>query len=261
MWLDLDTTNDEELKPVSGRYKIVLVEEQKARDVSKTRSLIRKWLRHCYAPLEYVENRVAAGAYHSPEDLYQKEKFPRQANVMVRHGDFGEAVGHFLLEAHSSLGFWLPVLRLRHKNDREKSLFGFDLIGFSLAQGNGSINVLCIGEVKLRTSRYKKVIAEGYATLASYGRDREIDQIGRVAHWLFHQGRCEESDKLAVFGDAWAQEEFERRHVFIGVFDKTLPLQDMIEAMNEIDSVLSTFSVCAVLVDDLCDKIKGAYKP
>ncbi len=121
IWLDLDTnnTNDEELKAASGSYEIVSVREQKSCDASKIRCVIREWLRHCYASSKYVQSRMAAGAYHSSEDLYQKEQFPSQTNVMVRHGDFGEAVGHFLLEAHPSFGFWLPIYRLRHKDDKE----------------------------------------------------------------------------------------------------------------------------------------------
>ncbi len=143
----------------------------------------------------------------------------------------------------------------------QKSHFGFDLLGFSFAQGSSSVNLLCIGEVRLRSSKDNKAIADGHTTLASYGRDREIEQTGRIAHWLFDQGRCEDSNKLAIFGEGWAREEFERRHVFIGVFDKTLPLNKMIEAMNKVDDVLSTFSVCAVLIDDLRDRIEEAYKP
>ena len=262
IWLDSNpnTASSEELKAASGSYEIVLVTEQKPCDICEVRCAIRNWLRHCYASSEYVQSRVAAGAYCSSEDLYQKEKFPSQTNVMVRHGDFGEAVGHFLLEAHSSFGSWLPICRLRHKDDKEKSHFGFDLLGFSFAQGNSGTNLLCIGEVKLRSSKDNKVIADGHMTLASYGRDREIEQTGRIAHWLFDQGQREESDKLAIFGEGWAQEEFERRHVFIGVFDKMLPVHEMIEAMNELDDVLSTFSVCAVLIDDLRDRIEEAYK-
>jgi len=263
IWLDLNTNNtdDEELNAPSGSYQVVSVREQTSCDASKIRRVIRNWLRHCYASSKYVQSRVTAGAYCSSEDLYQKEKFPSRTNVMVRHGDFGEAVGHFILRSHPSFSFTLPVFRLRHKHNREKSEFGFDLIGFSLAEGSNSTNTLCIGEAKTRTSKDKQVILEGHFTLASYTRGREIEQTGRIAHWLFMQGRDEEYNKLAIFGDGWAQEEFERRHVFIGVFDKALLLQEMIEAMNEVDEVLSTFSVCAVLIEDLRDNIEEAYKP
>ncbi len=260
VWLDINNKNTDLNIDPEG-YSVTVTGERNLADSSRVRSAIRGWLRHCYASSEYIQSRVAAGAYNSAEELYQKEKFPNPQNVMVRHGDFGEAVGHFLLEAHPDFCFWLPIFRLRSKDDPDKSHFGFDLMGFGLARGNIGSNVLCIGEAKLRTSKDKNVIAEAHGTLASYSRAREIEQTGRIAHQLFEQGKRAESDKLAVFGEGWAKEDFERRHIFIGVFDEALPIQEMLESMEEIDPVLPTFSMCIVLIDDLRNRIEEAYKP
>ncbi len=202
--------------------------------------------------------RLTDGAYDSPEQLYQQEKFPQQWNNKA--ADFGEAVGHFLLESHAQFRFWLPTLRLREKPDPEGSMRGFDLLGFQLEEQSGA-NVLCIGEVRLRTTRRRSAIVDGHATLVTYHRRREIIQIGRIAQWLFEQSRADEGNKLARFGDSWAQEPFERKHVFFGVFDESLRVDNMINEMNKVTDILNTFFVCIVAVVNLRQRIQEAYKP
>ena len=137
---------------------------------------------------------------------------------------------------------------------------GFDLLGFQLEEQSGA-NVLCIGEVRLRTTHQRSAIVDGHATLATYHRKREIMQIGRIAQWLFEESRVDEGNKLARFGDAWAQKPFERQHAFIGIFDKTLRIDDMINEMNEVTDILNTFIACIVAVVILRQRIQEAYEP
>ena len=137
---------------------------------------------------------------------------------------------------------------------------GFDLLGFQLEEQSGA-NVLCVGEVRLRTTHQRSAIVDGHATLATYHRKREIIQIGRIAQWLFEQSRADEGNKLARFGDSWAQEPFERQHAFIGVFDESLRVDGMINEMNEVTDILNTFFACIVAVVNLRQRIQEAYEP
>ncbi len=255
-WLDLKSTSSSYPNP--NGYGFVAVAEQSPLDLESARRAIREWIRHCYCPSDYVLQRLTEGAFDSPEQLYQQEKFPQHWNNKA--ADLGEAIGHFLLESHPNFGFWLPVLRLREKPDPEGSMRGFDLLGFQLEEQSGA-NVLCIGEVRLRTTRKRSAMVDGHATLASYNRKREIIQIGRIAQWLFEQSRADEGNKLARFGDSWAQEPFERQHTFIGIFDESLRIDDMINKMNEVTNILSTFVACIVAVVNLHQRIQEAYEP
>lgn len=198
-WLNLDSTSHSYANPKG--YELVTVAEQHPVDIESAKCAIRSWIRHCYCSSDYVERRVGSGAFGSPEDLYQQEKFPQQWNN--RAADFGEAISHFVLESHPRFGFWLPVLRLREKPDPGGSPRGFDILGFLLAEQLG-VNVLCIGEARLRTTttRIRETLVAGYRTLVGYTRRREIRAIGRIAHWLREQSKAEDADKLARFGDA-----------------------------------------------------------
>lgn len=255
-WLDLEATSSSHPNP--NGYGLLAVAEQNPLDLKSAGGAIREWIRHCYCPSDYVLQRVTDGAYDSPEQLYQKEKFPQQWNNKA--ADFGEAVGHFLLESHPRFHSWLPILRLREKPDPEGSMRGFDLLGFQLEEQSGA-NVLCIGEVRLRTTYQRSVIVDGHATLASYHRKREIIQIGRIAQWLFEESRADEGNKLARFGDAWAQKPFERQYAFIGIFDESLRIDNMINEMNGVTDILNTFLACIVAVVNLRQRIQEAYEP
>jgi len=240
-------------------YGLLIVREHNSLNLAKVKRKLRHWLRHCYCSSEYVQHRVASGAYSKAEDLYQQEKFPKQWKNKA--ADFGEAVGHYLLESHPSFGYWLPVLRLREKPDPEGSPHGFDLIGFLLEEESG-VNLLCVSEVRLRstTNATTQTIVRGHQTLCKYNRSREIRAIGRIAHWLFTEGKHEEMDKLARFSDPWAP-SFERRHIFIGVLDDKISVNHMVAAMNSVSDILPTFTACLTIVVGLRKKVEETFAP
>lgn len=240
-------------------YALLIVEEHKSRNPSRAKQKLRQWLRLCYCSSAYVQGRIRGGAYSSTEDLYQGEKFPTRWKIKA--GDFGEAVGHYLLESHPSFGFWLPVLRLRHKPDPEGSPHGFDLLGFLLKEESG-IDLLCIGEVRLRstTSGTAQTIVRGHKKLREYSRSREIRSVGRLAHWLHDENRIEDMDKLARFSDPWGP-AFKRRYAFIGILDDRIGINRMVKAMNDSENVLPDFTACLTIVNSLRNKVEEVYAP
>jgi hypothetical protein len=240
-------------------YGLTIVKERNPHNPARVKQQLRRWLRYCYCSSDYVQRRITSRAYPNAEDLYQQEKFPKQWKNKA--ADFGEVVGHYLLESHPSFGFWLPVLRLREKPDPEGSPRGFDLLGFSLEEDAG-FNLLCIGEVRLRstTNATTQTIVKGHRTLRKYDRRREIRAIGRTAHWLFNQGKNDDMDKLARFSDPWAP-SFERRHIFIGVLDDNISINRMIKVMNKTADILPTFTACLTIVANLRNKVEEAFEP
>ena len=241
-------------------YALLVVRERKSQNPSQAKRKLRQWLRVCYCSSAYVQGRIRSGAYASAEALYQREKFPTGWNIKA--ADFGEAVGHYLLESHPSFGYWLPLFRLRQKPDPEGSPHGFDLLGFLLKEDSGT-DLLGIGEVRLRstTSATTQTIVKGHSTLQKYSRIREIRSVGRMAHWLHEQGRIEDMEKLARFSDPWGGPVFERRYVFIGILDDGINIDPMVKAMNDAEDVLPDFTVCLTIVNDLTNKVKEAYAP
>jgi hypothetical protein len=213
------------------------------------------WLRFCYANPDFVQNRISSGAYQNQEDYFRHEKFPIGSNIKIRHGDFGEAI----LEYHPSCLFVLPVHKLRFKHYKELAGSGFDLIGFKFAEDNNGNDVLCRGESKCRTIRDDKVITEGYEDLTKYGRAREIEQIGKIAEWLYLERRFNECEKLSRFGEGFAREGFIRRYVLVAVVDDEIPISEMIKEMNLHPRFVGGLSVCIVLINRLRNLIAKSY--
>lgn len=231
-------------------FDLTIVSEHIPLDRVLLRRALRRWLRYCYIDDSYVEERVRSGAFSSKEELYQQEQFPDEAKEIVRKGDLGEAIGHYVLEQHPSLSFRLPVIRLRSKEEADSARKGFDLLGFRFSELDG-INALCIGEVKFRTAKAPKTIVDAHTSLAKYTRRREIKQIGKIAKALQIKGETRNFDRMARFGNGWAAQSFERCHVLIGVFDSQLDLDGMITKAEELPSLLPTFRACIVVVNDL----------
>jgi len=241
-------------------YALLIVREHKSPNPSQAKQKLRQWLRVCYCSSAYVRARIRSGAYSSAEDLYQQEKFP--TGWKIKAADFGEAVGHYLLESHPSFRFWLPLLRLRHKPDPEGSPHGFDLLGFLLKEESGT-DLLCIGEVRLRstTKATTQTIVRGHKTLQKYNRSREMRSVGRIAHWLHGENRIEDMEKLARFSDPWGGPVFERRYAFIGILDDRIGINPMIKAMNDSENLLPDFTACLNIVNNLRNKVEEAYAP
>lgn len=243
-------------------YEIVIVPQPSSVNQGALRKAVRAWLRHCYADHRYVRARVASGAYNTAEDLYQMEKFPSPGNDGVKKGDFGEAVAHYLLERHRRFHLFMPVLRLRHKEDPNSAERGIDLLAFRFRERDG-VDALCMGEVRLRASSHPRIddtVVQGHETLRSYTRAREIQAVGRVAHLLHQEGDEAIRDELARFGEGWAQVTFRREHVFIGVLDARVRFDGMIQQMDR-ETVMPTFVACLVLIGDLSSWVEGAFAP
>lgn len=240
--------------PNSG-FDLVLFEETDARNQGHTMG-IREALRSAYRDPTYVAARVASGAFETPEDLYQAEVLPTSSSV--RKGDFGEILGDFLIRSVESLTCEIPIKNVSNKENANLAARGFDYLGFKFQEVHGE-NVLVIGEAKYRSRRVSNIYLAGQVTLSRYSREREIQEVGKVAHLLHLQTRFDDMNRLARFSDGFtAKQEFERSHVLVVVHDSTANIASAIQKVKPVRN-LKSLSILDVAIRDLDTLVDDAF--
>jgi Cap4 SAVED domain len=117
------------------------------------------------------------------------ERLPRSKKI--RSGDLAEILATEFVKHHTE--FEVPLRRLRHKDDREMSMRGDDII--ALRREPGQPRVLK-GEVKSRVSLTPSVVGEACASLdESHGRPKP-QTLGFIAHQLRLTGRDVEAEAV-----------------------------------------------------------------
>lgn len=117
------------------------------------------------------------------------ERLPRSKRI--RSGDLAEILATEYVERHTE--FEVPLKRLRHKDDREMSMRGDDII--ALRRDGGKPRVLK-GEVKSRVALTPSVVSEACDSLgASHGRPK-AQTLGFIAHQLRHTRRDADAERV-----------------------------------------------------------------
>ncbi len=226
---------------------------------------IRHWLRHCYEDTKIVEELIKLGYFNNVEDYYKNTKFPSINNLRQKSGDFGESLAHFIISTHPNLKFYIPTYKLRSKSEKERALFGIDLIGFKFEEDDGE-NVLCISEIKSRITEDKRVLVDGCKQLSKeIDRGREIQQVARMAEILIKEKNIEATNKLARFAMGNAQQDFERKFVFLGLIDDTQSLEETISKLidnTELCDLLKTkdFNFLLLPIKNYREKLLKTYE-
>ena len=118
-------------------------------------------LRDAYVDSKYLASVLKREGFSGVTKLFE-EKFPSEDNPFsIRTGDFGEVVGHMVLQDLFDLT--IPVFKLRYKTNWEKAAFGVDIIAFRLHEKNPEEDAVVFAEVKAsKTKNYgvKKVFEE-----------------------------------------------------------------------------------------------------
>lgn len=146
---------------------------------------VRAVVRTHYVSPEIAARRVAdLGAPATAKIL--RELLPKTKTA--RSGDFGEVLATEVAE--QTLGFTVPVRRLRCKDDRNMALRGDDIVGVRV-DSNGTLVALLKGESKSYARLTDKVIEKAAEAL-----DRDRGRPGRHAV-LFIATRLRETGKDA----------------------------------------------------------------
>lgn len=216
---------------------------------------MRQTLRNAYLEEDYVQARVNDHAYPTTEDVYQSEAF--SIYYRVRRGDFGEAIGEFLINEVPHLQCFLPRRNFAHKENNDLPARGFDYLGFQFSEVHGQ-DVLVIGEAKYRDRAVSRIYLSGQIALSEYSREREIKELGKAALHLHREGDVEARERLARFNEGFSGPPFQRRHVLIVVHDSTTSVARAIQRIPA-RTRLDAFTVIDVSIPRINELVDQAY--
>ena len=263
-WIDLKKNNYIN-KTDCNDLCAILIEESDSLNAKSMDNII-SWLKTCYANPDDVNEAIQLQMFETEADFF-RTKFPTDLNI--KSGDFGEAIAHYIMEKHPNLNFKVPVFKLRYKRNPNKSSFGSDIKGFKYKEEHG-IDAICTGEIKSGITKKYTVIQDAcFQLINEFARDKEIEQIARIAHDL-QQGKNNEFKKLIRF---FKDDSFSREFIFIGLFDIEHNIKRMFEIISEPKKIknkpVKTLSFKAVQdnitfyilpIKDYRDKLVKAYE-
>ena len=142
---------------VTGRKRLWLLTE-KAGGREQIWALLLETVRSHYDHLDRIAADAARLGYEKAAEIL-RTRMPTEERA--RSGDLGEILASELAE--DTLGFRIPVKRLRFKDGRNMALRGDDFIGVVVAEG-GQLRLLK-GESKSRQELAKPAITEGREAL------------------------------------------------------------------------------------------------
>jgi hypothetical protein len=142
---------------VTGRKRLWLLTEQ-AGGREQVWALLLEAVRGHYDNLERIAADAARLGYEKAAEIL-RTRMPTEERA--RSGDIGEILASELVE--DTLGFRIPVKRLRFKDGRNMALRGDDFIGVVVAEG-GQLRLLK-GESKSRQELAKTAITEAREAL------------------------------------------------------------------------------------------------
>ena len=133
-------------------------------------------------------------------DVLERMRFPQAAAVIreripqrirIRSGDLAEIIATEYVSALTD--FRVPLKRLRHKDDREMSMRGDDIIGLHATGGTPAV---LKAEVKSRASLQSSVVEEACTSLAEHRGRPKPATLGFIAVHLRYANRDEEAEQI-----------------------------------------------------------------
>lgn len=185
-WCDCESTG--------GAGKKLLKYAEKADGRAKIAATLPGIVRSHYDDARRIADDVASLGYTKAAALLA-ERMPRSERA--RSGELGEILATELVE--ESLGYRVPVRRLRYKDGREMALRGDDFIGV-VVQGNGELR-FAKGESKSRANLSKSTIKEAREVLSRDAGRPTPTSILFVADRLMDLGGKEEALGRAIRHD------------------------------------------------------------
>jgi Holliday junction resolvase-like predicted endonuclease len=194
-----------------------------------------------------------------------EEKFPSEDNPFsVRTGDFGEVVGHMVLQ--DLFGFTIPVFKLRYKTNWERAAFGIDIIAFRLHDNDPQKDTVVFAEVK--TSKTKdygvKTVFEEIESLVAEGlseaRQKMRNAVRFVSERLFEQQQYELERRIYRFLDCYTNPHYVEAFFPFLVRDKRTWGEDALDGIvvNKLDP--NRVVLCVFLIGNLEEAIQAAYE-
>lgn len=221
-------------------------------------------LREAYVDPEYLASVFEREGFSGVAKLLE-EKFPSENDPFsVRTGDFGEVVGHIVLQ--DFFGLTIPVFKLRYKTNWEKASFGIDIIAFRLHDEDPQKEAVVFAEVK--TSKTKdygvKQVFEEVEALVGEGQS-EVKQKMRnavrfVSERLFEQQQYELEQRIYRFLDCYTNPHYVEAFLPFLVRDKRAWGEDALDGivLDKLDP--NRVILCVFLIGDLEEAVQAAYE-
>jgi len=233
---------------------------------------------HCQSCLEYA-SRALREAYVDSKYLAAvleregfagvarllKEKFPSEDNPFsVRTGDFGEVIGHIVLQ--DIFGFTIPVFKLRYKTNWEKAAFGVDIIAFRLHETDPSQDTVAFSEVKASKNKtygvdtvfeeIKQLVEEGQPE----AKQKMRNAVRFVSERLFEQQQSELEKRIYRFLDCYTNPHYIEAFFPLLVRDKHSWGDDALDEITLEKPEPNRVKLCIFLINNLEEAVKIAYE-
>lgn len=217
-------------------------------------------LRDAYVDREYLVVIVEREGFSGAAKYLRDEKFPSENNAKVRTGDFGEVVGHIVLQ--DVFEFKIPVPHLRGKRNKEQPAPGVDIIAFRLDDVNPDKDVVVFGEVKTsKTKSYgvAKVFEETEELLCER-RQKMRAAVRFVSERLVEQKDYELERRISRFLDCYTNPQYVEAFFPFLVRDKRTWGEDALDGivLDKLDP--DRVVLCVFLIGDLEKAIRAAYE-
>jgi hypothetical protein len=221
-------------------------------------------LREAYVDPEYLASVFEREGFPGVAKLLE-ERFPSMNDPFsVRTGDFGEVVGHIVLQ--DLFGLAIPVFKIRYKTNWEKASFGIDIIAFRLHNEDLQKDAVVFAEVK--TSKTKdygvKKVFEEVESLVVEGQS-EVKQKMRnavrfVSERLFEQHKHELEQRIYRFLDCYTNPHYVEAFFPFLVRDKRTWVEDALDGivLDKLDP--DRVVLCVFLTGDLGEAVRAAYE-
>jgi len=221
-------------------------------------------LREAYVDPEYLASVLEREGFLGAQKLLE-EKFPSEENrFSLRTGDFGEVVGHIVLQ--DIFGLTIPVFKLRFKTNWEKTAFGIDIIAFRLHDEDPQEDAVVFAEVKTSKDRdrgveavFKEVeslVAEGQ----SEAKNKMRNAVRFVSERLFDQQQYELERRLYRFLDCYTNPHYVEAFYPFLVRDKQSWGEEALDdiVLDKLDP--NRVVLCVFVIGHLEEAVQAAYE-
>lgn len=221
-------------------------------------------LREAYVDSEYLALVFEREGFSGMAALLE-EKFPSEDNPFsVRTGDYGEVVGHIVLQ--DFFGLTIPVFKIRYKTNWEKATFGIDIIAFRLHDRNPEEDTVVFAEVKASKAKdygVKEVFEEIEILVdekQSKAKQKMRNAIRFVSERLFEQGQYELERRIYRFLDCYTNSNYIEAFFPFLVRDKRTWGEDALDGivLDKLDP--DRVILCVFLIGDLEKAVQVAYE-
>lgn len=221
-------------------------------------------LRDAYVDPEYLATVLEREGFSGVQKLLE-EKFPSEDNPFsVRTGDFGEVVGHMVLQDIFALT--IPVFKLRFKTNWEKAAFGIDIIAFRLHDEDPEKDAVVFAEVKTSKDKdygVQKVFNEMESLAAegqSEARNKMRNAVRFVSERLFEQQEYELEQRICRFLYCYTNPHHVEGFFPFLVRDKQTWVEDSLDGIQLKRLEPNRVVLCIVLIGDLEKAVTTAYE-